>query len=68
MDEDLHYIGQMAGVVFEKEHKNENEGGSTNKLAEKYFGLLDKKVVMQLYELYRVDFELFGYSVDPFLK
>ena len=67
IDEDLDFIGQMAGVEFEKEHKNENIGGSTEDLAVKYFGLLDQKVVMQLYELYRVDFELFGYTADRFL-
>ena len=68
IDEDLHYIGKMAGVEFGKEHRNKNEGGDTYELAGKYFGLLEKKVVMELFKLYRVDFEMFGYTVDTFLK
>ena len=64
MEEDLQYIRQMAGVKFELVKKNPSSGGSTIDLARKYFGQLNKNVVMQLYELYRVDFEMFGYSVD----
>ena len=68
MDEDLHYIGQMAGVEFEMVHKNQNGVGKKYELAKQYFGQLDKKVVLQLFELYRVDFELFGYTADSFIK
>ena len=66
MEEDLHYIGKMAGLELGMEHKNKNVGGKTYELAGKYFGLLDKKVVMELFQLYRVDFEMFGYTVDSF--
>ena len=66
MDEDLHYIQQMAGVEFEPVKENQSSGGSTTDLARKYFEQLDNKVVQQLFELYRVDFEMFGYSVDIF--
>ena len=58
----------MAGVELGKEHRNRNLGGNTYELAGKYFGLLDKKVVMKLFQLYRVDFEMFGYTVDTFLN
>ena len=33
----------------------------------KYFGELDKSVVHRLYEAYKFDFELFGYSAEPYL-
>ena len=68
IEEDLHFIGKMAGVELGKEHRNKNVGGNTHELADKYFGLLDKKVVMELFKLYRVDFEMFGYTVDTFLN
>ena len=66
MDEDLRYIKQMAGVKFELMKENQSSGGSTTDLTRKYFKQLDKKVVLQLFELYRVDFEMFGYSLEHF--
>ena len=66
MDEDFGYIKQMAGIKFKKVNKNRSKGGSTSDLARKYFKQLDKKLVQQLFELYRADFEMFGYSPDTF--
>ena len=69
MDEDLQYIGKMTGIEFEQLHKNEHsKGGNTDDVLEDYFAQLDRKVVMKLYEMYRVDFEMFGYSLDDYLN
>ena len=68
MEEDLHYIGQMAkGVKFKKIESNTSGGGSTRSLARKYFGQLDRDLVMKLYKFYQVDFEMFGYSPEEYL-
>ena len=56
MDEDFRYIKQMAGIEIELVKENQSSGGSTTDLTRKYFEQLDKKVVLQLFELYRVDF------------
>ena len=64
MEEDLLYIGQMAGVQFRLEKMNPSSGGSTSDKAREYFSQLDREVVLQLYELYKVDFEMFGYSME----
>ena len=69
MEQDLHYIGKMAGVVFEQEEVvHKSSGGSTAQLTRKYFSQLDNEVVEQLYKLYQLDFEMFGYSTHPFIN
>ena len=35
--------------------------------AEEYFAELGQEKVRRLYEIYRLDFELFGYSAEGFL-
>ena len=39
-----------------------SSGGSTEELAEKYFSQLRLDTVKRLFQLYRVDFEMFSYS------
>ena len=36
--------------------------------AEKYFGTLTKSQLMELWFKYRIDFELFDYSIEPYLS
>ena len=33
-----------------------------------YFSMLKNEVVRQLYEIYRVDFEMFGYDASKYLS
>ena len=68
MKQDLHYISQMAGVEFKQGvYKHKSSGGSTADLTRRYFRELDRDVVRQLYQLYQVDFEMFGYSAESFI-
>merc|ERR1711892_1054202 len=65
MEQDILYIGQMAGIELKLEHKNIGHGkGSSSELTRKYFSGLKKEVVMELFQLYKVDFEMFGYSIE----
>ena len=41
---------------------HKSSGGSTRELAMKYFSELSLETVEKLYEVYKVDFEMFGYS------
>ena len=41
---------------------HKSSGGDTKILAKKYFSDLDLNTVKDLYEIYKVDFEMFGYS------
>lgn len=48
-----------------------NVGGmssSTSSVSSKYFGTLRRSQVQDLFEVFRLDFELFGYSPDEFLN
>ena len=45
-----------------------SSGGSTKDLARKYFSEMDIDTAKRLYQLYKVDFEMFGYSPDEYFK
>ena len=46
---------------------HESSGGSTKDLTKKYFAELDQGTVMELYNIYKVDFEMFNYTTDEYL-
>ena len=65
MEEDLQFIQQMAGLTFETSKKkiiNKSRGEDTSSLTRKYFEKLDRKQLDGIYELFRIDFEMFGYN------
>ena len=45
-----------------------SSGGSTERLAHEYFSLLDREAINKLYDLYKVDFELFDYNHVDYLQ
>ena len=45
-----------------------SSGGSTRDLARKYFSELNIVMVRRLYEFYKVDFEMFGYTPDEYFE
>ena len=47
---------------------NKSHGGSTKEKAKKYFSEIDIDTAKQLYDLYKVDFEMFDYSPDEYFK
>ena len=47
--------------------KGEEERKVTEEKTIKYFSTLNKTQLYKLYELFRLDFEIFGYSVYPFV-
>jgi len=65
--EDLHYIGRLAGVTF-SQIVTHHSSGNTTSLAREYFRQMDRHTVWKLYQLYQIDFELFGYSPDLYLE
>ena len=65
--DDLMFIGRLAGVTFKEIVSHDSSGGRTEKLSKKYFGQMDRQTVWQLYQLYKMDFELFGYSPGLYL-
>ena len=69
LSQDLAYIGQLAGMEFENiEVKNPSRGGSSSDLAIEYFREVKKEDVEKLYQLYKIDFQLFGYSPHLYVE
>lgn len=49
-------------------HTHTQKGGQSSSLKEEYFSTLKQSEVLQLYDKYRLDFELFGYSIEDYLQ
>ena len=45
-----------------------SSGGNTYSLAHKYFSQLDLETITNLYDLYKVDFELFDYIPNDYFE
>jgi len=60
--EDQKFIGKLANIDFKPLATHVSSGGSTKELAKKYFSQLSLDMVKKLYRIYKVDFEMFGYS------
>ena len=67
LNEDLKFLGILAGVIFPDIKSHESSGGRTQHLAIKYFQKLTKKTVWRLYKRYQLDFEMFNYSPQAYL-
>ena len=72
-NEDIKYIMDTAGASkviwgddIEMLQKNSSPKNSSTTL--NYFSQLPKDLKKKLYELFEIDFELFGYSADEYLK
>ena len=59
---DQRFIGQLAGVTLDNVEAQHRSGENNGNLSKKYFSMLDIGTVERLYNLYVVDFEMFGYS------
>ena len=62
-NQDQEFIGRLANVTFKKKQSNVSSGGRTEDLAKKYFAMLDQMTIQKLYEFYKVDFEMFDYTI-----
>ena len=68
IQQDLFYIGKIVGAKFSDSAANPSSGGNTSNLTMEYFSQLGRETVRQLYNLYRLDFELFGYSPNTYIN
>ena len=72
-DLDVQYIGKKMNITELLDHKDRrmNEtpkfGSKGSKKIFSYFSLLEKNVKLRLYNLYKIDFEMFGYSASRYL-
>ena len=73
-DEDFRYIISKQNVTLLLDEENvtanqtpKNGSESVAQKISKYFSMLEKSVRSDLYDLYKIDFELFGYDASKFL-
>ena len=73
-DEDFKYIVSKQNVtpllVKENVRANQTPKNGSESVAQKiskYFSMLEESVRSDLYDLYKIDFELFGYDASEFL-
>ena len=73
-NEDFRYIVRKQSVtqLLEKENMTlqstrKNGSESVAQKISKYFSMLEESVRLDLYNLYKIDFELFGYDASEFL-
>ena len=73
-NEDFRYIVRKQSVtqLLEKENMTlqstrKNGSESVAQRISKYFSMLEESVRLDLYNLYKIDFELFGYEASKFL-
>uniref|UniRef100_A0A182QLH1 Carbohydrate sulfotransferase n=1 Tax=Anopheles farauti TaxID=69004 RepID=A0A182QLH1_9DIPT len=70
LEEDQNYliaIGRLDSVI-KPQWKNAGKGAHTNDVLLKFFAELDATQIRGLYDYYRFDFELFGYSAKEYFK
>lgn len=67
LKEDLTFLGQLVGHTFHHREENASGGDTKDERARVYFSQLQRDVVLELYELFRVDFEMFGYDAKEYL-
>ena len=72
-DLDVEYIGRKMNIteLLDRKDRRANEtpkfASKTTEKISSYFSLLEKHVKLRLYNLYKIDFEMFGYSATRYL-
>ena len=71
-DDDLKYIVHTAGIAnliltSDTEALRNVAPVADKERTKKYFGMLGKKQKEALFEMYKLDFELFGYRADEYM-
>lgn len=68
IDEDTRYVSHRYDLEVEEIlRKNKASNNSSEINAFDLFKTLPRNLTLELYKRYRVDFDMFGYSINPFL-
>lgn len=68
--EDVKYIIRKKNLDLPLSNSNHSKNSArydTAKITAKYFSQLSKQQIKDLYKMYRMDFELFGYDIKDYL-
>ena len=72
MKEDVDYIINASNLnislsSFPRINSHSSHSNEHKLLSLRYFREIDEESVKKLYDIYKIDFEMFGYSVDDYL-
>ncbi|XP_063701867.1 carbohydrate sulfotransferase 11 isoform X2 [Culicoides brevitarsis] len=70
LDEDQQYLIHKAGLshLIAPQWKNSGKGKNTSDLLKKYYSTLTQRQIREIYEIFKYDFELFGYDPQPYFE
>ncbi|XP_026477900.1 carbohydrate sulfotransferase 11-like, partial [Ctenocephalides felis] len=70
LKDDQQYLIEEAHLqkLISPQWKNSGKGKTTTQLVAEYYSQLTKKQIMQLYDIYRYDFELFNYTLTGYIE
>jgi len=65
---DLHLLANKTGITQWDDKNDYFQSATHRKVSEEYFGTVEKDTIRKLYQRYKLDFELFGYSPEDYIK
>jgi len=66
---DMHLLAQKTNLVEKWDDPNDYFQSSTYlKVSQEYYAGIDRDVIRKLYKRYKIDFELFGYSPEEYIR
>lgn len=68
--EDQQYLIHKAGLthLIKPERKNIGKGKNTSELLKKYYSTLTPRQIKEIYDIFKFDFELFGYHPETYFE
>lgn len=70
LQEDQNYLIHLARLqkIIKPQWKNPAKGHTTTEVVAEYYSQLTKGQILQLYNIYKYDFELFGYTLEGYIE
>jgi hypothetical protein len=65
---DLHLLANKTGLAQWDDKTDYFQSATYRKVSEEYFATVEKEAIRKLYKRYKLDFELFGYSPDEYIR
>jgi len=65
---DLHLLANKTGLSQWDDTTDYFQSATHRKVSEEYFATVEKEAIRKLYKRYKLDFEMFGYSPEEYVK
>jgi len=66
---DIHLLANKTNLTSQWDDQNDYFQSSTyKKISQEYFATIERDVIRRLYKRYKIDFEMFGYDAEEYIK